>query len=264
MHDFSKVQSAMSTEWGFHPQVAQLYAAHYGSIDVWRAAVTTGLGFPSSLSGPPHIGRTEFYNDLLRPYAIPHGMFAMVERAPGRVANLSICRSARGGPFDERDLEILRFLKPHIRRAYRLHSEIAEARARSNGLLAALNAIPGGVILLDPQMRVITMNLVAEQILAAGNGLRIRRQRLRAEHTGESARLERLVGEAVATSQGNGLKSAGSTIISRRDFPPLQVLISPIRCAMVQMSQQIAAVAFINDPLRHQRPAQETLRCNMG
>jgi len=188
----------------------------------------------------------------------------MVERGPGRVANLSICRSARGGPFDEKDLDILRFLKPHIRRAYRLHSEIAEARARSNGLLAALNAIPGGVIFLDPQMRVITMNLVAEQILATGKGLRVSRQRLRAEHIGESARLERLVGEAVATAQSKSLDSAGSIIISRRDLPPLQVLLSPIRCSTAPVFQQIAAVVFIDDPLRHQCPAQETLRVLYG
>jgi hypothetical protein len=44
-------------------------------------------------------------------------------------------------------------------------------------------------------MRVIPMNLVAEQILATGKGLRVSRQRLRAEHIGESARLERLVGD---------------------------------------------------------------------
>ena len=39
LHDSADARSAMSIEWGFHPEVAQLYAAHYGAIDVWRSAV---------------------------------------------------------------------------------------------------------------------------------------------------------------------------------------------------------------------------------
>jgi len=98
MHHFRDVRSAMSAEWGFHPDVSKLYAAHYGSIDVWRSATTASsdwLGISEQFVSVAELSRTEFYNDLLLPYGIEHGMFAMVERAPGRVANLSICRSAR-------------------------------------------------------------------------------------------------------------------------------------------------------------------------
>jgi hypothetical protein len=42
--------------------------------------------------------------------------------------------------------------------------------------------------------------------------------------------------------------------------PALQVLISPIRPSMVQLSQRIGVVAFINDPYATQRPTDTLLR----
>ena len=170
LHDSSDAQSMMSWEWGFHPEVAELYAAHFGAIDVWRSAVTAAsdwVGISEQFVPSTSLMRTEFYNDLLLPYGIPHGIFAMVESGPARVANLSICRGARAGPFAEESLAIVRFLKPHIQRAYRIHSELAAANSRSAGLFCALDALSTGVILIGPTMQVVTMNRAAERIVAA-------------------------------------------------------------------------------------------------
>lgn len=141
----------------------------------------------------------------------------------------------------------MRFLKPHIQRAYRLDSEFSAARSFSAGLLTALNAISKGVILIGPKLQVIAMNQVAEQILAANNGLRAERNGLRTESNTESTRLEKLISEAIATSHGNGLDAAGSTRISRRDLPPLHVLVSPVRGIDFGPRRRVCAVVFINE-----------------
>ena len=263
MHDFSNTQSLMSMEWGFHPEVARLYSAHYGAIDVWRSAVTTApdwIGISERFVPFATLKRTEFYNDLLLPYGIPHGIFAMVQSGATRVANLSVCRSARAGAFEAKDLEIVKFLKPHIQRAYRLHSELATVHTRNAGLLTALNAISTGVILLGSKMQVITMNKAAERTLAANNGLRVGTQGIRAEHPGESAVLEKLVSEAVATSNGDGLESAGTMTVSRSDLPPLQVLVSPVRGFDLDSAHLVRAIVFLNDPVQRVRPSHDTLR----
>lgn len=238
MHHFRDVRSAMSAEWGFHPDVSKLYAAHYGSIDVWRSATTASsdwLGISEQFVSVAELSRTEFYNDLLLPYGIEHGMFAMVERAPGRVANLSICRSARRGPFEEKDLATLRILTPHVRRAYRLHCELAGAQACGTGLLAAINSLASGVVILDIQMHVMTMNEEAERMVSAGNGLRVCRQRLTAEHAG------------------------GAMTISRLNRPALELLVTPIR-STYGSSGGIATLVFIHDPAKVRRPPPEMLR----
>jgi len=267
VHDFSNTESAMSKEWGFHPEVAKLYAVHYGAIDVWRSAVTAShdwLGTSQRFVSFAALLHTEFGNDLLLRYDIPHGIFAMVERGPARVANLSICRSARAGAFDEKDLEIVRFLKPHMQRAYRLDSEFSAARSLSGGLLTALNAISKGVILIGPKLQVIAMNQVAERILAANDGLKAERNGLRTESNTESTRLDELISEAIATSHGKGLDAAGSMRISRRDLPPLHVVVSPVRGTDFGPRRQVCAVVFINDPAQRVRPACDTLHAMFG
>jgi DNA-binding CsgD family transcriptional regulator/PAS domain-containing protein len=263
MHDSSNFESRMSAEWGFHPDVSKHYAAHYGAIDVWRVAVTTSpdwLGTSEQFVPSASLARTEFYNDLLSPYEIPHGMFAMVERGRGRVANLSICRSAKGGPFNEQDLEILKFLKPHIQRAYRLHSEFARTHFRTAGLVSTLDAISTGVILLGPTMRVITMNQTAERIVSENDGLHVNRGELAVEDVAESASLRKLIAEAVTTSQGAGLNSGGAITISRRDLPSLQILVSPVRGADLNSPQHPCAIVFVNDPAQRARPTSAVLR----
>jgi DNA-binding CsgD family transcriptional regulator len=267
MHDFSRTESLMSIEWGFHPEVARQYAAHYGAIDVWRAAVTASsdwLGTSEQFVPSASLARTEFYNDLLLPYEIPHGMFAMVERRSGRVANLSICRSAKKGPFDKNDLGILQLLKPHIQRAFRLHSELAAAHVRAGGLLHTLDAISTGVILLGLGMQVVTMNRRAEQIVASSNGLRVSRGQLMAESISESTRLQNLITQVAATSKGEGFDSGGAMMISRLHPPPLQVLVSPVRGLHLGSPNSVRAIVLVSDPARSTRPAYEALRAMFG
>jgi DNA-binding CsgD family transcriptional regulator len=70
--------------------------------------------------------------------------------------------------------------------------------------------------------------------------------------------------QAVSTSNGNGLAAGGAVLVSRRTRPPLQIQISPIRNSVVQTSRPTAAVVFVTDPLRRERPAQEVLRALYG
>jgi len=59
--------------------------------------------------------------------------------------------------------------------------------------------------------------------------------------------------------------AAGETVlVSRRVRPPLQINISPIRNSIIETARPISAVAFVHDPLRRQRPAQEVLRALYG
>jgi DNA-binding CsgD family transcriptional regulator len=269
LHDSSDAQSMMSWEWGFHPEVTELYAAHFGAIDVWRSAVTAAsdwVGISEQFVPSCSLKRTEFYNDLLLPYGIPHGIFAMVESGPARVANLSICRGARAGPFAEENLAIVRFLKPHIHRAYRLHSELAAANSRSAGLFCALDALSTGVILIGPRMQVVTMNRAAERIVAAGDGLLATRDGLKAERQAESNLLVKSIQQA-STPRPEGLSVGGTVLVSRHTCPPLQILISPVRNSTAFTlcpAQTISAIAFVVDPSQRQRPTQDILRALFG
>jgi hypothetical protein len=40
-HDSGNTESNVSTQWGFHPEMAGLYTVGFGATDVWRMALTT-------------------------------------------------------------------------------------------------------------------------------------------------------------------------------------------------------------------------------
>ena len=262
LHDSTNAESRVGCQWNVDPEATLRYEQHYGAVDVWRQHVAVAgdyLGTSEQLVPLAEMERTEIYNELFLPYRFPHGLFAIVEPGPVRIACFNVYRSQQTGAFDTEELELARFLKPHFKRAYQLHTQLTATRERSAGLQAALDTLSNGVILIDLQMRVISMNREAERITAASDGLLVGQAGVRAKHAGESARLGKLIYDAVTTSHSNGLNSAGAINISRREKPPVHVLVSPVRGIDVGERHPIRAILFINDPTQRVRPASQTL-----
>jgi len=252
---------------GIDPEATKLYEQHYYRLDVWREPVTRSddwLGTSERYVAFSDLERTEFYNDFALPAGIPHAIAAMVERGPLRIANLGIYRGLGAGPFGERDLDVVRFLKSHLQRAYRLHTELNKAQVRSAGLEAALNTLSTGVILLGPHMRVVVMNQSAERIAALGNGLFVRQNMVSLEHSGEAARLEALIAGAVCAGEGIGLQAGGAVIVSRQNLPPLHLLVSPVRGFDLDESHPVRAIIFVSDPTQRLRHGNSTLSALFG
>lgn len=104
------------------------------------------------------------------------------------------------------------------------------------------------------------MNRAAAGVIALNDGLLGTRDGLRAENNLESAKLQRLVAAAAATSAGTGLSPAGGLQVSRKNGPPLQVFITPVGTVNFDVAETVCAVAFVIDPARKVRPPQEVLR----
>ena len=124
--------------------------------------------------------------------------------------------------------------------------------------------LPTGLIFFGTKGEVVLMNRSALASVAERDGLLATRDRLRAERSAESSLLEKTILQAASTLSGKGHSAGGTVIISRRSRPPLRLQISPIRNSVIQTSRSIAAVAFVNDPLRANRPTQEVLRLLYG
>ena len=69
----------------------------------------------------------------------------------------------------------------------------------------------------------------------------------------------KLIHDAMRTAEGDGFASGGALSISRRQRPPLHVLISPVRGVDAEARHPIRALLFISDPTARIRPAGQTL-----
>jgi DNA-binding CsgD family transcriptional regulator len=189
-------------------------------------------------------------------------MWGVVENSGSRVINIGVYRDLPMNPFQSKDLELLRFLEPHLQRAFRLYLRLSEFKRRSENLQEAVDMLTTGVIFLASSAHIIDVNRTAAAILAENDGLVSVGQRLCAEVSGESAQLRLLISRASAISIGTGVDAAGGMTISRRIRPPLNVLIAPVR--RLNITGAVSAVAFVVDPAQHDRPASEILYMLFG
>lgn len=264
IHDFNHASCTVETSWRLDPESDRLYQQHYHTLDPWAAqhvsihsceCVTSESVWPVR-----DMRKTEFYNDFLVNCGIEYAMFGFMENSESRLAAISLYRDRSRREFTESELRVLRFLTPHLQRAFKLHFQLSEAKAHSAGAEAALEMVPTGIVMLGSRGEIIFMNQSAACTIAEKDGLLVIGSQLRAERSVESEHLTAMVESALSISTGGGISAGGGILISRRTRPPLQVVISPIRNTRVQSFQRTAAIAFINDPLRRNRPAEAVLR----
>jgi|HubBroStandDraft_6_1064221.scaffolds.fasta_scaffold35518_2 DNA-binding CsgD family transcriptional regulator len=258
----------IAASWELDPEANRLYEEHYCSMDVWAQR---GLSKPpgyvcnsEALISLEEMATTEIYNDFMVRFGIEHGLFGMVENSRSLWASVSLYRDSSSSAFQSSELDILRFLAPHMQRALKLHLQFSELKARSGGLEKALDMLPTGIIFLGSKGEIVLINRSASALLSERDGLLATCAGLRAERLAESSLLEKRIRQAASTLNGKSLSAGGTVMVSRRSRPPLQVQISPINNARIVTSEPIAAIAFVNDPLRRQRPPQEMLQLLYG
>jgi len=268
MVDSTQDLFTVSQSWNVDPEAMGLYQAHYGSIDVWaQRGILRPSGtveYSEALCPPSQLARTEIYNDFLRRFGVEHGLFCAVENTRRSWASVSLYRSASSTAFQPSEHKVLHLLAPHMQRAFRLLSKFSELKNKSVALHQALDTFQTGVIFLGSKGEIVVMNRSAEKLVSARDGLLATRDGLLAEHAAESTLMATTIRQAASTSNGQGISAGSTVLISRRTRPPLQLLISPIHNSVVQTSEHVAVAVFVTDPLRHQRPAQQTLQILYG
>lgn len=269
MHNPSSDLHTVASNWEVDPEATRLYQKHYWSLDVWAqrgAAVARHewVGTSEQLCSFAEFSRSEYYNDFLHSLDIAHGAFAVLQRSGADESVLGIYRGPSQGEFEDSDLDLLRFLTPHIRRAFTLHQHIADLKSRSVGMAAALDMLDTGVVLIGAGARILLMNRAASAILAKQDGLIAIRAGLRAQIPCESDQLDVLIRSIVSTSEGKSLGAGGALRISRRHGLSLQLQISPVRHFPLDSGAAFYAVVFITDPAQNHVPACDALRAFFG
>ena len=258
----------VSHHWGQDPEGVRLYTEHYGKVDVWAARAlqiptTEWLGPSEALCPFDELARTEFFNDFLLRFEAVHGLFGAVQDLGGVFSNLSIFRSRKRGPFEQRAVNLLRFLSPHIARAYRIHFQLADLKAYSLSLQTALDSSPTGILLLDRNCRVVTMNLAARATIDRNDGLLVRHGRLQTDGAKEFAILENLLSNA-GPKCGKRLGLAGSMVVHRKNHTALHVRVTPAGKLPLAQENPVTAIVFVNDPAQRTRPSREVLNSLFG
>ena len=196
-HDMGTHQSRPLGFHRFDTEFMGDYIAHYGALDPWNSRV---MQWPVGVAAPTYVlmpddefRRTEFYQDYLRRTGVFYGLGGLVERADGRMAVFGVQRSYEGGRFPTESVELVGALMPHLKRAYRMNTALAQARQERASLEETLHLVPQPVLIVDREARLIFANGAAERLLAAGDGIRLSAGRIATAHRDDQTALAALL-----------------------------------------------------------------------
>ena len=196
----------------------------------------------------PELTTTRFYTQWLAPQRLHHRLCAVLSREEATTVFLEIMRPREATPFDQDDIERCRLLLPHLQRALRTYRRMAALEIERDVAFGALDQLPWGVMFVDKHRKRLATNRHAQDLLVAGDGLSARGNTLRAELADETARLEKLLGDALDRRGREG--ASGTLSITRPSgAPPLNVVIVPLHVKTERFAEQgpIAAI-FVTDP----------------
>lgn len=121
--------------------------------------------------------RSSYYNDWMRPQGFRFTLGNTLFAEDDVVANITLMRPPNMPTFSTAEVSAFERLSVHMTRALRLAVRMEQQQPHGTGV-ALLDALPHGVALVDPQLRLVHANPAMERLLRAGRGLRLRHDRL--------------------------------------------------------------------------------------
>ncbi|HSW20853.1 MAG TPA: helix-turn-helix transcriptional regulator [Ramlibacter sp.] len=226
------------------------YARHYYTLDPFAGLPEERVVTVHELLGEAQWRESPLYREFLAQYDIFHIMGADVRTPDGGECRLRVCRPGGAPAFSEHDKAFCRQLLPHLKRAVTLHAHIDRSESERELYASAVDRLMICTIILDEHGRILQTNQVADELLRAGDGLRIRGSALEAAYPTEHRELQRLVKgalfarlrpdaaivEAMAVTRPSGGSSLGVVV---RGVPPSE---------WSEGRRRPSVVVFVRDP----------------
>lgn len=144
--------------------------------------------------------RSAYYNDWMRPQGFKYTIGNTLLAEGGVVANITLMREPDRATFDAAEVRAFEALSRHMTRALQMAMRID--RPESNpASVAALDALPQAVAVVDAQQRLLHANAAMETLLRRGRGLLLQQGVLQPARA--DARLAFATYLAAALSQGS-------------------------------------------------------------
>jgi len=192
-----------------------------------------------------------YYEEWVRPMGLVDQLVLVLEYSPRMVANISLGVHESNPRITEDQIEGLRVLAPHLRRAAVI-SGLLDGRAQAaESFEAALSSLGSAVVLVDDRMHIVYTNARADQMLRAGDPLARVNDRLHLPRELVHGQLETAVGAAAIDA--SGLQRGSGIPVRRSDGSGMIVHVLPLQRRQVgalggaARGQPVAAV-FVAEP----------------
>ena len=196
---------------------------------------------------PAEIWRnTSLYQHWAKPQGLCDSIHLVVLRKQSRIGMLAANRHESVGPATDREVDILRFLAPHVRRAVTI-SDLLDLKSLERQALAdSLDHVAAAVVVVADNQRILHANAAAEALFA-GNGPVVERDgRLLATDARANAELANAIGMARLNEAEIGAAGIGVSLSGPGDLPVIAHVL-PLAGGVLRtrLIQQATAAVFI-------------------
>ncbi len=240
---------------GLAPRFVGTYAESHAAQDVWMKRLGFLGGVSVAMRGeelvPEHLlVGSEFYREWLAPQDLFHSMlFVLMRREESHIVCAAL-RSESDGRFEDDITKCFARELAHLSRALKIHGILSRTATERDAALAALDQIPIGVIIVDDAGMVLDSNHVANEVLAANDGLMVDRSGLKGHTREATLGLHELIATAISPDRQVDLDAADTLLLDRPSGQPsLAVTIGrlPLASRFLGTDRRAAAI-YITDP----------------
>jgi DNA-binding CsgD family transcriptional regulator len=236
------------------PFYADLYGRHYYKInplDAIGTAIAPGnVRSVTSITQTDAFKASAFCNDIMRPQGWADCVCVGLFHRPGEYGLLVLDRSPGALWVDPREWQLLESLGPHLKRAAEVRHLLAQARAATDSLGAAVAAAGFAIFLLTQDCHVLFANSKAEDLLRRGIGLHHEKGRLATATPALTQRLRALARVSTRPGQGGGEMGGSLELPRGGGGRPLIAHVFPLAAnrAVIFDVDRPAAALFVMDP----------------
>jgi DNA-binding CsgD family transcriptional regulator len=150
-----------------------------------------------------------YYREILRPRELCDAVLITVAREPSLMGYVAFNRHSAVGEIGELEVQGLRLLAPHFRRAVTISNLFDMQAIEAKAFRSTLDAVAFGVLIVDEALRVLHANAAAEAMLAVGTPLRTQGRALVLQESSTEAILLDAVTRAARDETTIGQKGIG-------------------------------------------------------
>ncbi len=200
---------ARSTAYG--PEVIEGWggAARIGAVPLEEPVLLSEMN-PSLFDGS---GENAFHDQWYRPQGLLDTAAVALTRDAHSLASISLTRHETQGPIGLHELDVIRLLAPHLRRAVTI-SRLLDARAVAIATFEAVIDMAGTPILVtDGQLNLLHANGAAQALLESRDPLMLNGQRLATGMAAVTQALAMAVAQAAEDETGIGRRGLGIPLL---------------------------------------------------
>lgn len=193
--------------------------------------------------------RTPYYQHWCAPVDVFHVMGADISTPDSGKLRFRITRSEAAPRFSALDRARCEALLQHLRRALHIHNLIDRSESLGTLYSQAIGRLSVGTLVLDETGKVLEQNLIARELLAANDGLKLVGGRLEASYPSDNRELQQLIRSAFARHSGDPMTVASAMSVSRPSGQVnLGVVVEPVPSQeWAEGKGQPAVLVYIRD-----------------